>query len=60
MSTRGAGFVLCDSGSVDANRILLFGTEENMNPPERNEHWPVAETFKVSPVIFFRVLPSML
>jgi len=55
MSTRGAQFVLWDSGSDDESRILMFGTTENINLLEQNRHWFVDGTFKVAPVIFFQL-----
>lgn len=52
---RNKNFVLWDSGAADPNRILLFGTEENLNILEQNGHWFVDGTFKVAPALFFQV-----
>lgn len=54
-TTRDAPFLLWDSGADDADRILMFGTTENLNLLQQNEHWFMDGTFKVSPTIFTQV-----
>jgi len=46
---------LWDSGPIDVDRILMFGTMENINGIQQNEHWFVDGTFKVAPVLFYQV-----
>jgi hypothetical protein len=52
---RNAAFVLWDSGEDDVNRILMFGTEENLDILEQHRHWFMDGTFKVAPEMFFQV-----
>src|SRR6218665_1314816 len=35
--------------------MMMFGTMENINRLQRNEHWFVAGTFRVAPAIFYQV-----
>ena len=50
-----ANFVLWDSGEDGANRILMFGTDENLNTLEQHRHWFMEGTFKVAPSLFFQI-----
>src|SRR6218665_1824067 len=54
-TTRGDNFVLWDSGPTDVYRMMMFGTMENINHLQRNEHWFVDGTFRVAPAIFYQV-----
>jgi hypothetical protein len=54
-STRGSNFILWDSGMNDEERILMFGTMENINRLHSNEHWFMDGTFKVAPELFYQV-----
>ncbi|XP_030072563.1 FLYWCH-type zinc finger-containing protein 1 [Microcaecilia unicolor] len=52
---RKSNFLLWDSGVGDDNRILMFGTMENLQILEENNHWFIDGTFKISPELFFQV-----
>ena len=52
---RNSNFILWDSGEDDVNRILMFGTEENLVILEQHRHWFMDGTFKVAPEMFFQV-----
>src|SRR6218665_2369108 len=52
-TTREDNFVLWDSGPTDVYRMMIFGTMENINRLQRNEHWFVDGTFTVAPAIFY-------
>lgn len=54
-TTRGQNFVLWDSGPTDVYRMMMFGTMDNINRLQQNEHWFVDGTFRVAPVIFYQV-----
>lgn len=54
-TTRGDNFLLWDSGPEDENRIIVFGTERNMDLLEENRHWFVDGTFKVAPELFMQL-----
>ncbi|CAH1113607.1 unnamed protein product, partial [Psylliodes chrysocephalus] len=54
-TTRNENFLLWDSGNDDPNRILMFGTVENLRLLQQHRHWFVDGTFKVSPEIFYQV-----
>ena len=54
-STRGANFLLWDSGMDDEARVLMFGTTENLNLLQENEHWFIDGTVNVSPALFMQV-----
>ena len=43
-----------DSGPI-AIRMLIFGTQENLNLMERSPHWFLDGTFKTAPSIFFQL-----
>ncbi|KAG8173372.1 hypothetical protein JTE90_015533 [Oedothorax gibbosus] len=50
---KGADFLLYDSGSTSSNdRILVFGTNENLNFLQNSKHWFADGTFKTSPNLF--------
>jgi len=44
-----------DSGPQDANRIIMFGTEENLNILEEHRHWFMDGTFKVASRMFLHI-----
>lgn len=52
---RGMPFMLWDSGAVDPNRILMFGSKENLDSLKTHQHWFIDGTFKVAPKLFFQV-----
>lgn len=52
---RGSNFLLWDSGAGDDNRVLVFGTTDNLSLLEQHDHWFIDGTFKVSPRIFYQV-----
>lgn len=51
-TSRGEMFLLWDSGSNDANRIIMFGTRNNIDILQEFRHWCVDGTFKVAPKFF--------
>ena len=52
----GEEFLLYDSGAGDVvNRILMFGTHQNLQPLNNSEQWFVDGTFKVCPTLFFQL-----
>src|ERR1700733_10820693 len=48
-------FLLHDSGNVDPNRILIFGTDRTMNLLQQSPHWFMDGTFKSVPELFFQL-----
>jgi len=48
----GEQFFLFDSGSEEANRVLIFGTQQNVKHLKLCEHWFSDGTFKISPLLF--------
>uniref|UniRef100_A0A6P7FYN1 Uncharacterized protein LOC114332088 n=1 Tax=Diabrotica virgifera virgifera TaxID=50390 RepID=A0A6P7FYN1_DIAVI len=54
-TSRNMNFLLWDSGAEDPNRILMFGTQENLDILQQNRHWFVDGTFKVAPELFVQV-----
>jgi hypothetical protein len=50
----GQNFLLYDSGPA-VNRILIFGTHENLNVLAQSPHWFLDGTFKTAPSIFFQL-----
>lgn len=51
-TTRNSNFLLWDSGCDDVDRVLMFGTERNLELLEHNSHWFVDGTFSVSPEFY--------
>jgi len=50
-------FLLYDSGVDDANRIILFSTEQNLKILASDQcHWFIDGTFKSSPQLFTQLL----
>ena len=52
---RGDRFLLYDSGVGDANRIILFATDQAINLLSTSDNWFGDGTFDVSPDIFYQV-----
>lgn len=48
-------FLLFDSGEDDVNRILIFGTESNLDDLVRYKDWACDGTFKCCPDIYFQL-----
>ena len=48
-------FILFDSGRTDANRIILFGTSDNVKFLQDNKNWFADGTFKITPNLFYQV-----
>ncbi|CAF0766296.1 unnamed protein product [Brachionus calyciflorus] len=51
----GERFLLDDSGSDDEERVLIFGTKNNIDLLETNPEWYCDGTFAVSPSLFYQV-----
>ena len=51
----GEEFLQYDSGADDVNRILIFGTYQNLQLLNNSEQWFVDGTFKVCPTLFFQL-----
>ena len=54
-TSNGDRFLLYDSGVGDANRIIIFATDECLDLHKQSDHWFADGTFSVSPAIFFQV-----
>ena len=54
-TTDGNNFLLYDSGVGDANRIIMFATDQTLDLLRQSDHWFGDGTFSVSPSIFFQV-----
>ncbi len=52
---RGENFLAYDSGSDDAERFLIFTTEENLDLLELNTVWHAYGTFKCCPTLFYQL-----
>ena len=48
----GQDFLLFDTGSDNNNRMLIFGTHDNIRLLETTAHWFLDGTFKTAPVLF--------
>lgn len=46
-------FLLWDSGDADEHRILMFGTERNLQVLNEHRHWFIDGTFKVAPTLYY-------
>ena len=55
VTTNGDRFLLFDSGVGDANRIIMFATDQALDLLRQSDHWFGDGTFSVSPAIFFQV-----
>ncbi|KII61714.1 hypothetical protein RF11_06670 [Thelohanellus kitauei] len=47
-------FLQCDSGRDDAEHILIFGFEDNLDLLLRHRHWLADGTFKCLPAVFYQ------
>ena len=54
-TTDGNQYLLHDSGVGDANRIIMFATNQALDLLRQSDHWFCDGTFSVSPAIFFQV-----
>jgi hypothetical protein len=52
---RNEEFLLYDSGSNNKNRILIFGTQNNLDLLKEFTHWSVDGTFKACPEVFYQL-----
>lgn len=52
---KGENFLLHDSGYGHADRILIFGTENNLSLLRRAHLWLVDGTFKTAPRLFYQL-----
>jgi hypothetical protein len=52
---RNEDFLLYDSGSNNKNRILIFGTRNNLDLLKEFTHWSVDGTFKACPEVFYQL-----
>ena len=55
LTNNGNRFLLYDSGVGDANRIIIFATDQCLDLLRQSDHWFGDGTFAVSPAIFFQV-----
>jgi hypothetical protein len=55
LTARHKVFLLCDSGPGDCDRMLVFGTQDNLTILESHRHWYVDGTFKVAPTLFYQL-----
>jgi hypothetical protein len=55
MTLRESPFLLWDSGALDPNRILMFGSHENLDALQIHSHWFIDGTFTVAPELFMQV-----
>ena len=51
----GQQFLIFDSGVGDAERILIFSSQQGLQLLSNSEHWYGDGTFKVCPEVFFQV-----
>lgn len=54
-TSRNENFLLFDSGSDCKERMLVFGTKENLNLLQQAKHWYVDGTFKSVPSLFYQL-----
>jgi hypothetical protein len=52
VTTDGSSFLLDDTGADDPERILVFGTEANLQYMRKRPEWFIDGTFDVAPLIF--------
>ena len=55
ITNNGNRFLLYDSGVGDANRIIIFATDQCLDLLKQSDHWFDDGTFSVSPAILFQV-----
>ena len=55
MTHRDEPFVMYDSGSLDEERIIIYGTEEMFNRLQIHLHWACDGTFAVTPPSFYQL-----
>ena len=55
VTENGDQFLLFDSGVGDAERILLFSSQQGLQFLSNSQHWYADGTFKVCPEVFFQV-----
>lgn len=55
VTSDGRRFLMYDSGLEDADRILIFSTDENLDAMMTNTNWFIDGTFKCAPDIYFQV-----
>ena len=54
-TSNGDRFLLHDSGVGDANRIIVFATDQALDLMRQSDHWFGDGTFSVSPEVFYQV-----
>jgi hypothetical protein len=52
---KNSNFILYDSGIGDANRIIIFGTQANLDMLKTSNHWYGDGTFKTCPSLFDQI-----
>lgn len=55
VTENGDQFLLFDSGVGDAERILLFSSQQGLQFLSNSQHWYADGTFKVCPEVFYQV-----
>jgi hypothetical protein len=55
VTSNGDRFLLHDSGVGDADRMIIFGTDQCLDLLKQSDHWFCDGTFAVSPEIFYQV-----
>lgn len=58
-TSNGDNFILSDSGSDDENRVIIFGTQQNLSILKKCKMWRVDATFDVSPRCSISCTPFM-
>lgn len=53
---KGANFIIWDHTDTDRNRIVMFGTAENISLLSEFKHWCIDGTFKTAPLVFVQLL----
>jgi len=51
----GDNFIFWDSGSQDNHRIIMFGTNQNLQVLKEFRNWCIDGTFKVAPTLFYQL-----
>jgi hypothetical protein len=53
----GLRYLQYDSGADDADRILIFASDDNLDLLIRHRHWLADGTFKCAPAVFYQLFP---
>lgn len=53
---KGDNFIIWDYTDADRNRIVMFGTKQNISLLSEFKHWCIDGTFKTAPLVFMQLL----